>query len=75
MEALAGVDVTNQGPLARDMIHKVNQHMDLRDGVAALGLALVSAGVGFIFWPAALIVAGAALLYLALGGVRRGPSK
>lgn len=29
-----------------------------------LGLASVVAGVAFIFWPAALIVAGAALIWI-----------
>jgi hypothetical protein len=30
--------------------------------LAAVGLVLIVAGVAFVFWPAALIVAGAALL-------------
>lgn len=46
--------------------------LDLRDYIAAAGLLLVAGGVGVIYWPAALIVSGLALLYLAVGGVKRG---
>lgn len=40
-----------------------NTHLDLIAFlVGLLGFALFVAGIGFIFWPAALIVAGAGLL-------------
>lgn len=34
--------------------------------VAAVGFALLITGVAFMFWPAALVVAGAGLLYAGL---------
>jgi hypothetical protein len=34
------------------------------------GVGLVTAGIAFIFWPAALIVAGLALAVLAQAGAR-----
>ncbi|GAC1405507.1 MAG: hypothetical protein NVSMB6_00140 [Burkholderiaceae bacterium] len=40
-----------------------NAHLDLiAFGVGLIGFALFVAGIGFIYWPAALIVAGAGLL-------------
>ena len=46
--------------------------MDLRDCVAATGLSLVAIGIGVLFWPAALIVVGGALIYLSIVGVAHG---
>ena len=37
-----------------------------------LGLVLIVVGVAFVFWPAALVVAGAGLLWVARGLSRRG---
>lgn len=44
--------------------HPTDWRPDVRDGVVFGGLALVVAGVGWIYAPAALIVAGVALLRL-----------
>lgn len=43
---------------------------DLRDGLAFVGLALIATGIGFIYWPLALIVVGGALLALGIGRPR-----
>jgi len=37
-----------------------------------LGLILVVAGVAFVYWPAALVVAGVGLLWISRGISRRG---
>jgi len=37
----------------------------MADVVFVLGLVLVAAGVGFIYWPASLVFAGASLMFLA----------
>ena len=37
-----------------------------------LGLGLIVVGVAFVFWPAALVVAGAGFLWVARGLSRRG---
>lgn len=44
----------------------IRTHVDLRDVHAYLGIALIAAGLAVVWWPAALIVTGALLLYLAL---------
>ena len=48
-----------------------NLDIDLRDCIATGGLAALGTGVGFIYWPAALVVVGIVLLYMAHGGVKR----
>ena len=53
-------------------INGIKGAVDLRDCVAAIGLSLVAIGIGVLFWPAALIVVGGALIYLSLGGVTHG---
>lgn len=45
--------------------------MDRWDVVALAGLALMAAGLYFIYWPLALLVPGAALLLLAIFGAKR----
>jgi len=45
--------------------------MDIRDLHAYGGLLLIGIGLAFIYWPAALIVVGSMLVFLAL---RRPPS-
>ncbi len=44
--------------------------MTMRDAVFVAGAGLIVAGVAFIHWPAALILAGAGLLFAAkrMGG-------
>lgn len=39
--------------------------MDHKDLIATLGIALVVAGVAFVYWPAALILAGIMLFAFA----------
>lgn len=39
---------------------------DIRDAHAYSGLVLITSGTAIIYWPAALIVAGAILFYLAV---------
>lgn len=38
------------------------------EGMQYLGIVLASVGIGFIYWPAALIVFGLALVVLAQAG-------
>lgn len=40
--------------------------IDLWDGVGVVGSGLVVAGVGFVYWPAALVLAGGGLVGLYL---------
>lgn len=40
--------------------------MDFNDAVFVAGLCFITAGVAFIFWPAALIVAGVTGVLVAL---------
>lgn len=46
--------------------------MDSNDWFALIGLGLLTAGVGFVWWPLALIVPGAILLAVGVSGARRG---
>ena len=55
---------------------KVAVGVDLKDCVALAGLCLVGLGVGIIDWRAApLVVAGVALVGLAVARVRRGNTR
>lgn len=40
--------------------------IDTRDVIALVGLVLLGAGLYFVYWPAALIVPGAALVWKSL---------
>lgn len=44
--------------------------IDRWDATGIAGAALVVAGVAFIYWPAALVLCGAGLLYLSYLGSR-----
>ena len=46
--------------------------VDREEWLGALGLACIGIGIGAIYWPAAFIVVGLVLLYLAWEGARRG---
>lgn len=48
------------------MIEFLKTHFDLRDAHAYLGILLIAVGCGFVYWPSALIVPGAILIYMAL---------
>ena len=55
-------------------LHGLKSELGLQEYLALAGLTLVAIGVGAIYWPAALIVVGSTLLYLAFMGVKRGLS-
>lgn len=60
-------------------MHRPLSRLDrLAFGVGVLGFGLLIAGIGFIYWPAALIVAGSGLLgwsYLTARAVARSRSQ
>jgi len=43
---------------------------DAKDATYICGLALVTVGVAFVYWPAALIVCGAILLITTAAAIR-----
>jgi hypothetical protein len=47
-------------------VHRWIGSLDVRDAHIYGGIALVAAGAGAVYWPAALIVAGAIVLALAV---------
>lgn len=47
-------------------MRKLWEELDARDVHAYTGIALLSVGLGFIYWPMALIAPGCILLYMAL---------
>lgn len=49
-----------------DRLNERLQNADWRDWTAMAGLALVAAGLLFVWWPLALIVPGAMLIAIAL---------
>lgn len=44
--------------------------IDIRDGVASVGLALVASGLWWVYEPSALIVVGSFLVFVAVKGGR-----
>lgn len=46
-------------------------NFDIRDLHCYGGIALIAAGLTFVYWPASLFVTGAILLFLALRTPRR----
>ena len=52
-------------------LYGIKKAVDLKDCAAFAGLSLLGIGLGVIYWPAALIVVGGILMYLAWAGVRR----
>ena len=50
-------------------------HAAVIDAALIVGSLCVVAGVGWIYWPAGLIVLGLLVLGFAVLGVRRGPSR
>lgn len=48
------------------MFQRLRQHVDIRDIHCYGGILLIAAGLAFVYWPAALVVPGAILLFLAL---------
>ena len=56
------------------MITKIRATFDRYDVIAALGLALLSAGLVWVWWPLALIIPGALLLVIGVIGAALGGS-
>lgn len=49
--------------------------MDRWDVMALAGVVLVGVGVGFVYWPLALIVPGVLLIALGVAGARTVPAE
>ena len=53
-------------------LKRILRAFDIRDAHCYGGIILIAIGFSFVYWPAALIVTGLILLYLALRRVNHG---